>query len=460
MANFFSRFRSLRDELEIKKAIFWMTAVFSILIYGYDLLPNSFSEFQPVLLNSLSIVFILLVVVCYLLGWINIEWGFAAFAYSIMANSIIDVAHYVNSDWLLYHYFRNTFFLIIVVGLISYTSHYRNALVFGGIHLVFSLIVTFSQTDPVATSNIPVVMVVYVSFCICTYFFIKALKEYTIRLQELHQQVETKNQSITQQNEELQAQQENLQDANAKLVEQHTELSEQRNELEKVNATKDKFISILAHDLRNPFNYLVNISELFLFNYNKLDDERKLQYVKTFHDTSKTTYNLLEKILYWARSQTGKLKINKTDFDLIELFFETQEIYSESVNDKKIQTSLPEEKSLYIHSDRDMLYTVLRNLYSNALKYTPENGRIDIELSKNETQVLFSVSDTGSGIDDAIKKNLFKHTVSESTPGLNGEKGTGLGLVLCKELVEKLDGTITVDSQPEKGSRFTVSLPI
>lgn len=234
--------------------------------------------------------------------------------------------------------------------------------------------------------------------------------------------------------------------------------SEQR--LRELNTTKDKFFSIIAHDLKNPFNDLMGFTQLLALNIEKYDKSKIEQFVKIIHQSSKLAYNLLENLLDWSRSQTGILKFNPEKIPINKLVDENIDLLESTARNKSIQIYSEFDKELFAFADKNMVRTIIRNLISNAIKYTKQGGHINIK-SYNDNKVCeISVSDSGIGISEENIAKIFKIDESFSTIGTEREKGTGLGLILCKEFVEKNGGKLWVKSEPNKGSTFFFTLPL
>ncbi|MEN8121213.1 MAG: PAS domain-containing sensor histidine kinase [Bacteroidota bacterium] len=236
-------------------------------------------------------------------------------------------------------------------------------------------------------------------------------------------------------------------------------------ELQELNVAKDKLFSIIAHDLKNPFNAISGFSELILSGINEYSIEQIEDYIKVIHKSSANGYYLLENLLDWSRSQTGILAIKKEDFKLSRLILENIEFLKEKALIKGLELSADCDDSYIVNADKNMVNTVLRNLVTNALKFTKE-GTVKILVEKNKEPGLeksfakITVKDTGIGIQKAVLDKLFRIYESHSTAGTDFEQGTGLGLILCKDFVEKNGGKIWVDSEPEKGSSFYFTLPL
>ncbi|NBC84366.1 MAG: hypothetical protein GVY19_13440 [Bacteroidetes bacterium] len=453
------KIKLLNKPEQVKKTILWVTFFFTAFVYIHDLLNFTSNQVYSFWVNVVSLSVIGGISLLYLFRTLSVQWAYGIGVYSILANIIFEFINYSNSGSLVYHYYRSSFFLITLIGLTAYVVHHNHALIMGFIHLIISVILIAVSPHHFVTSNLPIVAAIFAVFTFITYYFVGGLKDYMLQLQELNVQIQLQNENIKQQNEELKTQSENLRVANSTLVEQRNQIISQHDELEKANNAKDKFFSILAHDLKNPINLIVNFADMLRNNFSQFNDNKKLEYVDSLKETSENTYKLLENILYWARSQTGRLKVNKVKLDVMGVFYDTKTIYEESIKSKGIQVHFPGMKSCTISSDQDMIYTIIRNLFSNALKYTPDGGNIWLETELTGASVSIAVKDDGLGMKPGIKDNLFSTESTITTDGIKGEKGTGLGLIICQELVERLEGNIRVESEPGKGSQFIVTLP-
>jgi signal transduction histidine kinase len=244
------------------------------------------------------------------------------------------------------------------------------------------------------------------------------------------------------------------------LKQEKEEIEKKRKELEELNATKDKFFSIIAHDLKNPFNTVIGLSELLLYRYDSYDEEKIKEFIGQINKFSSNAYNLLDNLLQWARSQTGRIKINKSQVNICKLADENVFLLQDKANEKNIQLLNEVDGSLICWVDKNMINTVIRNLISNALKFTDENGFVKVVSEDwDDDRVKISVVDNGIGMDEEDIPKLFNITTNFSSEGTNSEVGTGLGLILCKEFVEKNDGRIWAESEKGKGSTFSFTIP-
>ncbi|MGE0089616.1 MAG: ATP-binding protein [Bacteroidales bacterium] len=244
-------------------------------------------------------------------------------------------------------------------------------------------------------------------------------------------------------------------------VEERTrKIKEYTRELQMANSTKDKFFSIIAHDLKNPFNTLIGYSEILKNSFEELTEDEILENLNTIYTTSKSGYVLLDNLLQWAQTQTNQISFNP---ELIHLKSMVQELIENVENQsqfKDIEIVNSVATNHTVTGDVNQLKTILRNLLNNAIKFTDRNGLIQIKSEKISQNIAITVKDTGLGISEDDLKNLFKIDKIFSTPGTNRETGSGLGLILCKEFVEKHGGKISVKSTMGVGSEFIVSIPL
>lgn len=243
------------------------------------------------------------------------------------------------------------------------------------------------------------------------------------------------------------------------MVELNIKLQENEQKLNELNLSKDKFFSIIAHDLRSPFTTLMGFSEVLVEDFDSYSKEELKESINMIHDTSKKIFNLLENLLSWSRIQTGRMPFNPTEFDISELCDNTVNLFQENALSKSISLVSVVKPYTFVFADKQMIDAVIRNLVANALKFTPEDKYIKISALDKDEFIEISVTDKGIGIKETVFAKLFKIDEHVTSLGTNSEKGSGLGLILCKELVEKNGGKIAVESTFGKGSRFYFTLP-
>lgn len=230
-------------------------------------------------------------------------------------------------------------------------------------------------------------------------------------------------------------------------------------ELKRINSEKDKFFSIIAHDLKNPFNSLIGLSEILIEDIETLTKEEIVEFSTSINSASRSILQLLNNLLDWARIQTGRIKHEPENINMQKLFDENIELLNQAAKNKKIMLYSEIKTPSTIFADRYMINCVVQNLITNAIKFTKENDSISTRVTENENSFTFSVKDTGIGIKPEDLNKLFKIDTHHTTKGTNNEAGTGLGLILCKELIEKNNGKIWVESEFGKGTTFFFSLP-
>lgn len=239
----------------------------------------------------------------------------------------------------------------------------------------------------------------------------------------------------------------------------HIELKLTREKLIEINATKDKFFSIISHDLRNPFDGLQKVSENLLKNFENYDNKKIVSLIEMINNASKQGSALLENLLEWSRLQIGSINFNPIEIKLFDLVEKCIKSISSFFENKQINFINNVSNTSRIIADEYMLETILRNLLTNAVKFTPESGTVIISINEHLEYTEFTIKDNGIGLSDQIYFKLFNLDKNCSMPGTAKEKGTGLGLILCKEFVEKHGGTIWAESKVKVGSEFKFTIP-
>ncbi|MDP2890022.1 MAG: PAS domain-containing sensor histidine kinase [Bacteroidota bacterium] len=243
-----------------------------------------------------------------------------------------------------------------------------------------------------------------------------------------------------------------------KKAEEQLRLSEAL--LREMNATKDKFFSIISHDLRGSLASILSLTGLIADNYSEFSQEDLQQFTRSIHKTTESTFNLLQNLLEWSRMQRGLIPFNPEPVNLKAFIGDCDESVQIMAKSKSVGLNVYFPEGLVVMADPNMLKAILRNLIMNAIKFTPRGGRIDLtaNIAENRT-VWFSVKDTGIGMSHELIENLFRIDKNVSRPGTDSEPSAGLGLILCKEFVEKHGGQIWAESEVEKGSTFYFTIP-
>lgn len=243
------------------------------------------------------------------------------------------------------------------------------------------------------------------------------------------------------------------------IEEQSKIIKKQAQELEESNKTKDRFFSLIAHDLRNPFQAILGYSEMLLHDVEEADRNDLKSGLKHIHTSSKSLLTLVEHLLDWASLNTGKIKPHPEQVNLKELIERTHQLFEHIADQKNISLSYHAEQDLMFIGDLNMLQTVFRNLTSNAIKFTPENGDVSLHLYSKSEQYIIEIRDNGIGMPEKLIAKLLQLDANTSRIGTNNEKGTGLGLLICMEMIHLHNGDISIDSSENEGTTFTITLP-
>jgi ligand-binding sensor domain-containing protein/signal transduction histidine kinase len=308
------------------------------------------------------------------------------------------------------------------------------------------------------------ILVSLIVFILLLFYYLRIAQIRRINIQ-LKKMVDERTTELALKNEMMREQNKVVIESNTILKEQKQFIEEQADELSfsnekliKLNATKDKFFNIIAHDLRNPFTSILGFCELLTIRYDKMDDVKRKHLLGVVFESSKNLFKLLENLLEWARSQTGSIKYQPEEFFINELIASNISLVESLVQDKKLEIKQNLKRKIKIFADKNMINTVIRNLISNAIKFTDVGG-ITIEVVQDEDKTKTSITDTGVGISQDNIGKIFEVMSSKSTQGIRGESGTGLGLIICKEFIEKQGGTIAAISEVGKGSTFYFTIP-
>ena len=243
-------------------------------------------------------------------------------------------------------------------------------------------------------------------------------------------------------------------------VKTHLNLKDKENKLKELNETKDKLFSIIAHDLRNPFFNLMGLSDLLGNNINDYSKDEIVDMANAMSISAKQGYDLLENLLDWSLVQAGRISYTPEKINLLKIAKANAGLFESNLRVKDIGISLHIDKELTVYADENMVTTVLRNLISNAIKFSVRGNNIELEAIRENDRVLISVTDFGTGISQENLEKLFKITSKVSVKGTENESGTGLGLVLCKEFVEQNGGKIWAETEPGKGTTMRFTLPV
>jgi len=251
-----------------------------------------------------------------------------------------------------------------------------------------------------------------------------------------------------------------LHEKNNLIEGQSKEINLKNEELLELNEAKEKLFSIIAHDLRSPFHTLINLARLIKEDYETLTDDEKVEYITHLEDTAIKTYELVENLLNLSASHTGRIDFNPCEVDMKEVVEKVITLSRVQAKKKEIILLNKIEEGIQVQADQPMLEIVVRNLLNNAIKYSNKGGSVSVSAERAEDKLIISVADNGIGMDETTKANIFNINLIHSKVGTSGEKGTGLGLGLCKEFVEQHGGEIWVENSVGAGSTFVFTIPV
>jgi signal transduction histidine kinase len=414
-----------------KSVLFIVSTIIIVAGYSLEIITLS-DQTQTLLANniaSISITLIASVLFAYNRKYIKISY--TLIIYTALANVIYGTFANEFTELRLNFFLRDSLFIMIFLSLAALLIHKRHALIIALIYLVAAILITAVSGNFFMKNSIALIIVGVGGYGILIRYFVGILNS------TIHE----------------------LEDNSLIIQEQSIQLETKNDELIELNKKKDKFISILAHDLRNPFNTILGFSHLLMTKFDKLSDEKKNTYLQSIQITAEKTYELLNQLLDWAQSQAGNTVYNPERIALDSLLVENLDLLSESAGKKGITMKKNKDVDDCIFADKNMVNTIIRNLLSNAIKFTPEHGTITAGCYVKEDSVFIEIADTGVGMDEKDLKNLFDLDHTTSKKGTSNETGSGLGLLLCKDFADKCGGQISAQSELARGSIFTVSFP-
>ena len=350
--------------------------------------------------------------------------------------------------------FQNLFYVPIIISCMFYT---KRGFIFSVLlsFIYFLLIIAFTRDSLIIVEAVARLFIFIAIAGVLTFISIK-LNKVKVMLQQANDELEQK---ISNRTNELRRVNQELQNEIKARTQIQQEIENRNLVLAKQNADKEQFISILSHDLKSPFNSILGFLNLLTQNIRNYDIDKIERQINIVNDSAKSTFNLLEDILMWIRANSGKIPYEPQNLNLTTICNEVVEKISITAQAKEITINYSKTDNNIVFADINMLKTVLRNLISNAIKFSNKGGKIRILAKKNPSDTQITVSDNGVGIEDDEQTKLFEISQSISNKGTMGEKGTGLGLKLCKELIERHKGKIWVESKVGKGSNFIFTLP-
>ncbi|HEY4787372.1 MAG TPA: HAMP domain-containing sensor histidine kinase [Bacteroidales bacterium] len=417
-------------------------------------------------LNLLAIGLLSLSCLFYNRKVISLKAGFAFALYTIFGNMLLSNYGFVHEKFHEFYILRQAIFTGFLITAAFLFINRVHGFSIGILYLIYYSYAVYDSGSEFLITNLYIIFVVFICYMLTLYFFNTIINRSVRKIQDDGVTIKEQNEQLTEINDELMesqrqinAQHEELITLSESLYTQNQELEDKNLKLEEAIQQKTKFFSIVAHDLKSPFLSIISLHEQMLENYEAMSEEKKKCWLDTSLVSTKLLYELLENLLMWSRSQIGMLKLNPCLIDVNDTIDKIFNIYKNYSSSKSIQLEKQVEEGLSVFADYMMFETILRNLTSNAIKYSFAKGTVKITAEKANHYTLFSVIDSGLGIDKQRQQALFSLDNKSTTLGTSGEKGTGLGLRICKEFIEKHNGKIRIESEAGKGTIVNFSLP-
>ena len=283
-------------------------------------------------------------------------------------------------------------------------------------------------------------------------------------IKDQFEQLKQKNEQLKKTYEDLEHQAQHLNKLYMQLIKNETFLRNTNEELKKLNEMKDRFFSIVSHDLRSPFAGILTITDIIKNHANTFSKEELISMLQSLNETAQQTYKFIEDLLEWSRSQMGRIQMNIVEEDLHTIVTGTILTLKQQAEIKNIEIDSRIQSGTFAMFDKNMMATIVRNLISNAIKFTPKGGKITLKAEAIEKEgkrfIRLAVSDTGVGMTEQQVANLFSLDKVQSTPGTEKEKGTGLGIMICRDFINKMNGELSVESKLNEGTTFFVDVPL
>lgn len=441
--------------------IFLVTAVVSFIGLAIDTVKISHISDNIIYINVASCAVILITLALFFFGKLNLPTSFAITVYNLVVNFGYAYSTISFGDFETILLLRNCFFFVYLMVLTYMIVNKANGIIVTIAQVSFIIFGAFKIGNPFLWDSLMLFVVILGAFSAVTYYLVDLFENNIHELLTKNAIIEKQNSDLNERNLLLLEKQQQIQKQSEKLVEQQKELSGANNELKALVATKDKFFSIIAHDLKNPLNSMMGYAEMLYSNFENFEKEKRTRMLELVYQSSKRNCDLIDNLLTWARTQTHGIKENLTKVNLYHTTIEAAEVLKSVYTQKEIKMIIDLDADVEVIADKYMLASVLHNLISNAIKFTDKNGTIAITAEKQINGFLkICVADTGLGIAEEDIPKLFRTDQHYTTRGTNQERGTGLGLILCKEFIGKNGGQIWVKSQENKGSQFYFTLPL
>ncbi len=433
---------------EYKKKFRSLGYFFTLLVCIGFTLDIAFND-NPVLIYYIDLASILLSVIAIILFYfkkIQLGYVFRLQIIGLLVNMIAShFLHPVDSPDFTSCFLRNSMTIGMLVPICGLFCNKKDIFHIGFVYVLLYVSSLVRGSDGFLVGNAPFLLFNGVIYILAIFFILDSLEKLRAKQNRLNKLLKQRNGLfITVIND---------------LKQKNEQINQQSKMLKETNATRDKLYSVIAHDLRSPFNSIVGFSDLLLENDKNYEPDHSREIVSLINTTAKHTFSLLENLLAWTQMQTGEIHFNPKNLRIHLLIREIIDVLESSAQIKNITLKYTASEKIEIRADPAMLQIIIRNLIQNAIKFTHRGGEIDIKTTTMDNKVIIVIEDNGVGMNDDTQKRLFKKRSNPSNDGTENEKGSGLGLILCKEFVKAHNGKILVESNVGEGSIFMVTLP-
>ncbi|MFN8256119.1 MAG: HAMP domain-containing sensor histidine kinase [Bacteroidales bacterium] len=420
----------------------------ALIIFGYLIdLGNAKYANSSIFPNIISIGINILAVGALVFGFMSTTNSYLVIIYTLVINILIStLINHGNVDFYEADILRSVLFFCLIMTISGFVSNKRNLLLIGSICFTWLFLILIFDRNKFLIDNAIILFLVIISFTIGLYVLHSLLENVT----------KTKNLLIRQ----LKEKSEELENSNKQLALEKAISDHQKSELEKLIETREKMFRTISHDIKNPLSSIIGFSELLEGRIQQHNYDKALEFNKIIHHSSSNLFNLLNNLLEWTKLQTSNIQVHPEWINTDVCIRESMDIFITAIELKQIKVEAYLLAGEKIFADKNMLKTVIRNFYSNAIKFTEKGGKITIRAGIENGIFDFSITDNGIGIEPVYIEMLLHSSGSYITIGTEGEKGTGFGLVLCKEFIQKHHGTISIESVPDSGSTFSFSIPV
>jgi len=436
--------------VQLSKYVFVFTIILAIVAIILDLVLIN----QHDIIRFTNIITIFILGIClfsYTYFQTKLKVFFATVVYSLIVNIIVTNITIQMERAEDIQIMRDTISILIILSLSGIFVNRFNILIIGLIYIIFYSYIVILNHSEFLTNSLLAIYTIFGGYSISMFFIIGIFEKNVKKREELNDKIELRN-------EELSSQTTYLNEINQSLNKQTIEFKKQQNELNQLNSTKDKFFSLVAHDLKTPLSSINGYSRLLLKKLENYEDDKIKKYVNSIIKQSDNVFTLLNNLLEWSFTQSKKIKFNPIVIELKNIYGSVHNLLLPTANNKRIALESEIGKDVRVIADQHMLRTILRNLISNAIKYNNAGKKVIVKGKSENDHIIISIIDEGIGINKEQLNNLFKTDKTISSAGTEGEKGTGLGLIICNEFVKYHDSEFEVQSKEQEGTTISFKL--